>query len=93
MDNFNKNEKQLYFNHLKGCITDIEYGEEFSSVTLSIGHENTRNANFCMKSHLFKDAINGYSVGDKVSVKYYINSNKKNGRWYTNATLLSIEFQ
>lgn len=91
MSDFNKNEKQLYFNQLKGCIVDIEHGDEYSNVTLVIGHENTRHANFCMKSNMFNKIIADYKIGDKVSVKYYINSNKKNGRWYTNATLLSIE--
>jgi len=91
MENFNKNEKQLFFNQLRGCISEIEYGEKFSNITLQIGHENFRSANFCMKSVLFTDVTNGYNIGDNVSVKYYISSNKKNKRWYTTATLLSIE--
>ena len=60
-------------------------------VALQIGHENVRSANFCMKSNLFIDVMDGYNIGDIVSVKYYISSNKKNERWYTTATLLSIE--
>ena len=91
MENFNKNEKQLFFNQLRGCIAEIEFDEKFCNLTLQIGHENIRYANFCMKSNLFADVINGYNIGDNVSVKYYISSNKKNGRWYTTATLLSIE--
>jgi molybdopterin-binding protein len=91
MENFNKSEKQLFFNQLKGCIAEIEFGEKFSNLTLQIGHANFRSANFCMKSSLFTDLIEGYNVGDSVSVRYYISSNKKNGRWYTTATLLSIE--
>ena len=91
MENFNKNEKQLFFNQLRGCIAEIEFGEKFSNLTLQIGHENVRSANFCMKSNLFAEIIDGYNIGDIVSVKYYISSNKKNERWYTTATLLSIE--
>lgn len=91
MENFNKNEKQLFFNHLRGCIAEIEFGEKFSNVTLHIGHENVRSANFCMKSALFNDSIKGFKIGDIVLVKYYLSSNKKNGRWYTTASLLSIE--
>ena len=91
MENFNKNEKQLFFNQLKGCIAEIQFGEKFSNLTLQIGHENVRSANFCMKSNLFADIMDGYNIGDIVSVKYYISSNKKNERSYTTATLLSIE--
>jgi hypothetical protein len=90
MDNFNKNEKQLFFNQLKGCISEIDYGDMFSNLTLQIGHENVRYASFCMKTSLFVEIIEGFKIDDKVIVKYYITSNKKNGRWYTTATLLTI---
>ena len=91
MENFNKNEKQLFFNQLKGCISEIDYGDSFSNLILKIGHENFRYASFCMKTNLFNELVKDYNIGDKVAVKYYISSNKKNGRWYTTATLLSMQ--
>lgn len=91
MDTFNKNGKQLFFNKIIGLIHEIGNDEKFSNLTLKIGHENKRFASFCMKTELFLDLIKGYIIGDKVVVTYYLSSNKKNNRWYTTATLLTIE--
>jgi hypothetical protein len=44
-----------------------------------------------MKTDLFLELIKGYLIGEKVVVTYYLSSNKKNNRWYTTATLLTIE--
>jgi hypothetical protein len=91
MDSFNKNGKQLFFNKIIGLIHEIENDERFSNLTLKIGHENKRFASFCMKTDLFLELIKGYLIGEKVVVTYYLSSNKKNNRWYTTATLLTIE--
>jgi hypothetical protein len=91
MDSFNKNGKQLFFNKIIGLIYEIENDERFSNLTLKVGHENKRFASFCMKTDLFLELIKGYIVGEKVVVTYYLSSNKKNNRWYTTATLLTIE--
>jgi hypothetical protein len=91
MDSFNKNGKQLFFNKIIGLIHEIENDERFSNLTLKIGHENKRFASFCMKTDLFLELIKGYMIGEKVVVTYYLSSNKKNNRWYTTATLLTIE--
>jgi hypothetical protein len=91
MGDFNKNGKQLFFNKIIGLIHEIENDERFSNLTLKIGHENKRFASFCMKTDLFLELIKGYLIGEKVVVTYYLSSNKKNNRWYTTATLLTIE--
>jgi hypothetical protein len=91
MDSFNKNGKQLFFNKIIGLIHEIENDERFSNLTLKIGHENKRFASFCMKTDLFLELIKGYMIGEKVVITYYLSSNKKNNRWYTTATLLTIE--
>lgn len=91
MDSFNKNGKQLFFNKIIGLIYEIENDERFSNLTLKVGHENKRFASFCMKTDLFIELIKGYTIGEKVVVTYYLSSNKKNNRWYTTATLLTIE--
>lgn len=86
-----KHDKQIYFNRVKGILTEIDKGNEFSSITLKVGHSNTRFVNLCFKkvyeSEFLKDLVEGQSY----SASFYISSNKKNGRWYTNATLLKIE--
>jgi len=38
----NKNEKQIYFNQIKGTVLEIIKGEIFSSLTLSVGHEKRK---------------------------------------------------
>lgn len=91
MGDFNKNDKQVVFNKVIGVIHEIELGDRFSNLTLIVGHENLRHVNLCMKSELFSIAIKEYKIGDKVIVTYYISSIKKHSRWYTTATLLTID--
>jgi hypothetical protein len=84
------NDKQQIFNQVKGEIIEINIGEDFSSLTLQVGHSNFRNVNLSCKTHNFNELIQSKSIGDKVLVQFYISSNKKNDRWYTTANLLSI---
>jgi hypothetical protein len=86
-----KNDKQLFFNQVKGTICEVEKGEFFSSCTLDVGHENIRKVNFVCKSQDFNKILDGRDLGVKVCVKYYIVSRKKGSRWYTSANLLSME--
>jgi hypothetical protein len=86
-----KNDKQLFFNQVKGVISEIEIGEFFSSCTLDVGHENIRKVNLVGKQVDFEKMLNNRSLGDKVCAKFYVVSRKKAGRWYTSANLLSIE--
>lgn len=91
MEEFNKNEMQIYFNQVKGEISEINKGDKFSNITITVGHANKRNANFVAKSDFFDEQTKGLNIGDKVCVKYYLSSIKKFDRWYTNATILLIE--
>ena len=43
-----KNDKQLFFNQIRGVIQELNDGEEFCSLTLSVGHENNRNVNLVL---------------------------------------------
>ena len=85
-----KNDKQIYYNQIKGEIKEINICEDYSSVTLVVGRENYRNVNLSCKTQFFKEMISKYSLGDKIVCHFYIASNKKNDRWFTTATLLSI---
>ena len=86
-----KNDKQLFFNQIRGVIQELNDGEEFCSLTLSVGHENNRNVNLVLKKPLFDQLMHNYQIGEKVSVRFYISSRNKHERWYTTATVLDIQ--
>lgn len=90
-DTFNKNDKQVYFNQCKGIIRELNDGDRFCSITLDVGHEGVRQANFVMKKKTFDDIKSAYAIKDRVNIKFYITSKFKNGRWYTTANLLEIQ--
>jgi hypothetical protein len=85
-----KNDKQLFFNQIKGIIEEMNDGEQFCSITLKLGHENSRNVNLIIKKPQFEPILKKYNVGDKVCVRFYISSRKKHDRWYTTATILDV---
>jgi len=86
-----KHDRQIYFNRVKGVLVEVDKGEEFSSITLKVGHSNTRHVNLCFKKVYELDFLDNLIQGQNYSASFYVSSNKKNGRWYTNATLLKIE--
>jgi len=87
----NKNDKQVYFNQIKGTVLDIIRGEIFSSITLSVGHEKKKFVNLVFKTEKLDDLQNRISVEDKVCAKYYLASYNKNERWKTLAHLLFVD--
>ena len=90
-EDFNKNEKQLNFNKIKGTITEFNDGEKFCSLTLNVGHENIRQVNLVIKKIGFDAIKSKFQIGQKVFVKFYLTSRFKNGRWYTMANVLTVE--
>ena len=86
-----KNEKQVFFNQIKGEICEINVEDQFSNVVLSLGHENMRHASFVTKTELFNAYKDEIALGDKVTIRFYISSRKKHDRWYTTATVLDIQ--
>jgi molybdopterin-binding protein len=87
----NKNDKQVYFNQLKGFVTEINEGEIFCSVTLNVGHETKRFVNIVFKREKLEDIKSRINVEDKVCVKYYLSSYNKYDKWKTLAHLLFID--
>lgn len=87
---FNRNDRQLHFNQIKGTISELNDGNEFCSITLDVGHENVRKANLVMKKKQFDVVAPKFSLGDKVSIRYYLVSRKKHDRWYTMANVLEV---
>jgi molybdopterin-binding protein len=90
-DAFNKNDRQINFNKIKGTITEMNDGEKFCSITLNVGHENIRQVNLITKKAMFDDIASEFSVGSKVFARFYLTSRWKNDRWYTMANTLSVE--
>jgi hypothetical protein len=91
MDSNIKNDKQIYFNQVKGTITELNSSDDFCSITLEVGHENTRNVNLNMKKFQFDKIEKDLDLGSKIVARFYIVSRKKNDRWYTSANLLDIQ--
>jgi hypothetical protein len=85
-----KNDKQLFFNQIKGKICEINDAEEFCNIVLEVGHENIRNISFVTKKKRFEEIKPNFELNEKVIVKYYLSSRKKHDRWYTTATILDI---
>ena len=87
----NKNEKQIYFNQIKGTVLEIIKGDIFSSLTLSVGHEKRKFVNLVFKTEKLTEIENKINVDDKVCAKYYLASYNKNDRWKTLAHLLFVD--
>ncbi len=92
MEMDNKNPRQVYFNQVKGAISELNDCGEYCSVTLSCGHENPRLVNLVTKKAQFTKVKEKHAVGDRVSCRFYLASNKKHERWHTSAILLEISF-
>jgi len=89
-DSFNRNDKQVFFNQIRGVITEINEGEEWCSYTLKVGHENPRLVNFSIKASQYQGLKEKYKCDDKVLVRFFLTSRFKFGRWHTTANILEI---
>lgn len=91
MSNFvNKSEdRQRIFNEIRGKIIELNDGEKFCSVTIRVGHDNKRDVNLSCKKVQFDEIIENYELGDRVLVRYFLSSRKKE-RWYTMANILGV---
>jgi hypothetical protein len=86
-----KNDKQIFFNRVKGELTEIADGDEFSSITLKVGHVNTRQVNLCFKTAFKEGLIGQAQLGQIVEAQFYLTSHNRHERWYTTATLLALQ--
>jgi hypothetical protein len=87
----NKNERQVYFNQIKGTVLEINKGDVFCSLTLSVGHEKKRFVNLVFKTEKLGEIESKINIDDKVCAKYYLASYNKNDRWKTLAHLLFVD--
>lgn len=87
-DKFNRNTRQQNFNQVRGVVSEINPGETFCNITLDLGHEKIRKANFVCRRVEF-DNYNA-QMGERVSVTFFITSHKKGDEWRTTATILDL---
>jgi hypothetical protein len=83
-----KNDKQVFYNQVRGIVEEIIYDENFTTIAIKAGHENTRNIAFVSKNACFEKLKDTLIVGSKVLIRFYLSSRKKHDRWYTTATIL-----
>lgn len=85
----NKSEKQHTFNQIKGVVTIKDDGEKFCSITIEVGHKNTRTVNLVCKKAQYDILSPGFVVGDKVGVRFFLTSHKSK-HWHTYANILEV---
>lgn len=89
---FNRNEKQLNFNQIKGFLTEKNVQDKFCNITINAGHENLREINLVIKKDNYDKLCADKEIGDKVVIKFYLSSRRrKEGGWYTMANVLTID--
>lgn len=93
MDNpYIKDNRQQMFNEICGCISELNDSDTFCSITIVVGHVNSRNVNLLMKKAFFDSQVSGrFHVGDRVRARFFIASKFKHGRWYTMANVLQVD--
>ena len=83
-------DKQLFFNQIKGEITELNSGDKFCNLTLKVGHEKLRYANLVAKKEIFDEIVRKYKIGDIVTVRFFVSSRYKHERWYTMCNVLEV---
>lgn len=87
---FNKNDKQIYFNQIKGTLCELNNHDRYCSITVTCGHESERKVNLNISKAKFDAIAKVYRIGDRVAIKFYANSRFKDERWYTALNVLEI---
>jgi hypothetical protein len=81
--------KQEVFNEIKGFITELQDHEKFCYITIKTGKEKPRDVNFIILKERFDKLVKEYSIGDFVTLQFYVSSKNKHGKWYTVANVIS----
>ena len=82
--------KQVYYNRVRGCISEINNAKDFPSVTIKVGHSKTRHINILFKPDKLKELIAEYGVGDLICLTFFVSSRFKHDRWYTNVNCIEV---
>jgi len=90
----NKNDKQAYFNQIKGTLKEVLGGGDlYTNIILDVGHENVRPVNLVVRKDEFERLFETQKikVGEKLCVKFYLKSRiNKNNFWNTLAVVLDV---
>lgn len=89
-EEFNRNEKQKFFNVIKGTLKEFNKGEKFSNFTLEVGHERVRPVNLVFNNSFLPKYEHLMINDSKLSVAFYITSKKLSDKWITMANVLNI---
>jgi hypothetical protein len=89
-EDFNRNDRQLNFNTVKGIIAEIIDEPTYSAIILDVGHEKQRKVYLSIPTIKLQDMKDIVVLGRKVEAKFYIASKLKSDRWFTNVNVLSI---
>lgn len=81
-------DKQLYFNQIKGVITELNDSDKFCNITLDVGHEKKRYVNLVAKKEIFDTIAQSYKIGDHVGIRFFVSSRFKHDRWYSMLNVL-----
>ena len=84
-------QKQTKFNQISGCIAELNDSDKYCNITILVGHQTVRSVNLSIKKTLFDEVAKKHSIGDIVTLRFFLSSNKKGEKWFTNANILSIE--
>jgi len=89
-EDFNRNDRQLNFNTVKGIIAEIIDEPTYSAIILDVGHEKQRKVYLSIPTIKLQGMKDIVVLGRKVEAKFYIASKLKSDRWFTNVNVLSI---
>ena len=83
MDIENRNEKQYFFNEIKGTIDEINGDTTYYHLTITVGHEKKRQVNLSMNKKSYDAICKEFSIGDFVAIQLFPTSKFLNtGKFY-----------
>jgi hypothetical protein len=85
-----KNDKQVYYNQVRGNIIELNDNGKHQSITLSVGHEKKREINLSCKQETYEQIVKSYKIGDFVTIRFFLSSRYIMGNWFTLANVLEI---
>lgn len=88
---FNTNDKQFYFNQIKGKLYQVIEGDKWCVLVLEVGHEKPRYVSFSIQRAKFDLITDLMVIGLKLIIQYFLTSHCYNERWFLTANVLQID--
>jgi len=83
--------KQEIFNEIKGILTELNDGDTFCSVTIKTGKQKPRDVNFIILKERFDRLKLHKTIGNNITIRFYVSSKFKHNKWYTVANVIEWE--